>query len=63
LKKSIRLREIADVKSLWISRGSWISDVIVGGGIALGFLAVGRIRRQTPEPGKVPVVARLAGNK
>jgi hypothetical protein len=63
LRKSIQLREIADVKSLWISRGSWISDVIGEDDIGLDCPVVGRIQRRTPEPGKVPVVARLAGNK
>jgi hypothetical protein len=63
LKRSIQLREIAGVRSRWISRGSWTSDVIGGDDIAQGFPVVGRIQRQTPEPEKVLVAVRLAGNK
>jgi len=62
LKKSIPSKVIAEEKSPWILRDSWIWDAIEAGGTEPGCPAEGRRPKQMPGQEKVHVAVLLAGN-
>ncbi len=61
LKMTTWSKVTGDVKSLWTSNGSWISDAIEGEDTEEDCLSGGNERKQTPEPEKVHDVGQLFG--